>query len=125
VDHLAYVFKAAVLSVVLAFAVGQNVVLLCKSWCDPRAAAASGCHREGPTTSPGLAGDEDCDNMAVGLAALLREDVRRYLSAPGAQHAVAIPRYQISPSTIDIRAGHDRARDWVHATPPLVTALRI
>jgi len=38
------VFRAAVLSIVLALAVGQNATLLCRVWCDLQAAAASGCH---------------------------------------------------------------------------------
>ena len=58
-------FRAVLLSIVLSLAVGQNVALLCRAWCNAHVAAASGCHHEDSPTTPTVAGDESCDNLVV------------------------------------------------------------
>ena len=80
-------FRAAVLSIVLTLAVGPNASLLCGTWCDPQAVAARGCHDEDPVTPPSVAGDGSCDHVVLSVAAFLREDVRRGVSAPDAGQA--------------------------------------
>ena len=118
-------FQAAVLSIVLTLAVGQNVALLCKTWCDAHAAASSECHHENPSTTPSVAGDEHCDNVMVAAAAVLREDVQCGVSSSDAKQAIPIPRYQLAQLTIDARSGLDSWREWLLEKRPVSTALRI
>ena len=119
------VFRAVILPVVLTLAVTQSAALLCRTWCDSQAAAASGCHHEEPASSTSVARDNGCDHVVLDLAAFLREEVRRGVSAPGAAHALLVPRYQLVHSTPDSRLGHDTARPWPLEPRPLRTALRI
>ena len=119
------VFRAIVLSIVLSVVVGPSVSLLCRTWCHQETAAASGCHHENPSTTPSVAGDESCNNVVLGAAAVLREDVRRGVSSPEANQAIPVPRYQFAPSTIDACLGFGSGRDWPLKNRPLVTALRI
>lgn len=118
-------FRAAVLSIVLTLAVGQNASLLCGTWCDPQAVAASGCHDEDPVIPPSVAGDGSCDHVVLSLAAFLGEDVRRGVSAPDTDHAIAAPRYQLAHSTPAARPGNDTAHRWPIGKRLLSTALRI
>ena len=115
----------AVLSIVVALAVGQNAGLLCKVWCHPPEAVANGCRHQESTTSSSVKGDDTCSNVALGVTAFVREDVRGTASALGAQQAVAVPPYQFSPSTAETRARGDSAREWSLEKRPLKTALRI
>lgn len=118
------VFRASVLSIVLALAVVPNAALVCRTWCDQKAAAASRCHHEAPTTSLSVAGDDLCDDV-LNSAVFVREDVRRGVSSPDADHAIPVPRYQLAHSTTDasprLAPGHQGSLD----TRPLSTALRI
>ena len=118
-------FGAVVLSIVLTLAVGLNASLLCRAGCDPQAAVASGCHHDDSTTSPSLAGDNSCDNVVLGAAAFLREDVRRGVASQDADHAVLVPRYQLAHSTTDTRPNQETGREWSLEERPLSTALRI
>lgn len=118
-------FRAALLSIVLSLAVGQNVVLLCRAWCNARVAAASGCHHEEAPLTPSVAGDKDCDNAGLAATAVLREDVRRDVSSPGANHTTRVPRYQLAQLTIETRQNQEAGRGWLLGKRPLSTALRI
>jgi hypothetical protein len=115
------VFRAALLSIVLLLAVGQNVALLCITWCDAHTAAATECHYENSSTTPSVTGDEHCDN-ATAAAAVLREDVRRGVSSWEANQA-SVVRFDLALLTIDAPGQVRRAR-WLEK-PPLSTALRI
>lgn len=117
-------FRADVLSIVLALAMGPNAQLLCGTWCDPQA-AGGGCHDEDPVTSPSVAGDDGCDHVVLSPAAFLREGVRRGVSAPGADHDLGVLRYQLALSTPAALPGNDTARTWPLGKRPLSTALRI
>jgi len=119
------VFRVAVLSVVLTLAVGPNASLLCRTRCDQKAAAASGCHHEELTGSAIVAGDDGCDHVVLGVAVFLREDARRGVSAADAAHAIVVPRYQVAYSTIDGHPGHEPGREWSLEKRPLPTALRL
>lgn len=118
-------FRAALLSIVFSLAVGQNLALLCRTWCDAHAAAASECHQKNSSARPGVTGDENCDNVVVAAIAVLREDVRRGVSSPDANHAIPVPRYQLAQLTIDARPGREPWREWSLESLPLSTALRI
>lgn len=116
-------FRAALLSIVFSLAVGQNVALLCRTWCDAHVAAASECHHENSSSTPSMAGDEDCDNAAV--VVVLKEDVWRDVSSQDANQAIPVPRDQLAQLTIDTRRGHEPWRKWSLEHFPLSTALRI
>jgi len=120
-----HVFRAVVLSVVLILAVGQNAALLCRAWCHPQAAAASGGHHEEPANSPSVADDDSCDHVVLSVAAFLREGVRRGVSSPDGNHAAPVPHYQLAHSTTDARLGQEPGREWSLEERPLATALRI
>lgn len=117
--------KAAAISIVLALAVGQDGTLLCQAWCDPAIAAASGCHdQSNATDAPSLAGGS-CDHDAPSGAAFVKEDVQRSASAPHADHAIHVPRYQFAPATTGVRPGHEPGHLPSLEKRPLATALRI
>ena len=119
------VFRAALLSIVLSLSVGQNIALLCRAWCsNARVAAASGCHHEEAPITQSVAGDKDCDAV-VAASAILREDVRRDVSSPGANHTIRVPRYQLAQLTIDTGQNQEAGRGWLLGKRPLSTTLRI
>jgi hypothetical protein len=118
------VLRAAVVSIVLTLAMGQNAALLCQAWCDPHAAAATGCHHDG-ATSPSLTGSDHCTDCTFGVTAFVREDARRGASAPDAQNTVAVPGFRFAPTPTDIRSCHDPGQQSLLAGRPLVIALRI
>ena len=118
-------FRVAVLSIVVALAVGQNARLLCTVWCDPTEAAAAGFHHHDSSNSSSVKSADTCSNVVLSVTAFVREDVRRAVSAPDAHQAVAVSRYQFFPSTAETRARGDSAREWSLENRPLKTALRI
>jgi hypothetical protein len=69
-------FRAAVLSIALTFAVGTNLPLLCEAWCDSLAVAETGCHHEKSGSSAGIGAGDHCQMGAV-AAIGLREQARR------------------------------------------------
>jgi hypothetical protein len=110
---------------VLSLAVGPTASLLCRIWCFPQADAATGCHHENSSTTPSVAGEQGCDNVVVAATAVLREDVRRDVSAQKANQAIPVVRYQLAQLTIDARHGQDSRRVWRLERRPLSSALRI
>lgn len=119
------VFRASVLSIVLTVLAGPNARVLCKAWCDPAEAAATGCHHKHATASATVTGTHDCGNPVLNGAALAREDVRRDVSSPDARHAGVVPHYPFSASTSETQLfdAPERGSPFAHRT--LVTALRI
>lgn len=117
-------FRAVLFSIVLLLATGQNVSMVCQTWC-PDATAASGCHRRHATDSLTLSGDDSCDDRAPSDSAVLREDARRSVSAPNADHALAVPRYQWPPATAGTRPDQEVELLPSLETRPLETVLRI
>jgi hypothetical protein len=87
------VFRAAVLSIVLIIAAGPSASLFCKAWCDPHAAAASGCQDEGTGGSTRIASFDSCQDPLEGSIALVRQEQRRKAASDdGASVAVAVHR---------------------------------
>jgi hypothetical protein len=115
-------FRAVVFSIALTVAAGPSVALLCGTWCDRQATAASGSRHEEPATS--VAAGDSCDSMALSAAAFLREKGRRGVSAPEAGHAVLVPRYQLARSATEPNP-HHKPGLWSLEIPPLATVLRI
>jgi hypothetical protein len=120
-----HVFRAAALSIVLFLAVGQNVTLLCKVWCDPQGAAATGCQHTDGATSASMTRNDDCNPVGLGVIAFVSEDVRRGTSAPNALHVVSVPRFRLALLPADIRSGHEPGQRTLLKAQPLVTPLRI
>jgi hypothetical protein len=118
------VFRAAVVSIALTLAIGQNAVLLCQVWCDPHEAATTGCHHK-TATSSSLTGNDPCCTDTFAAIAFVREDLRRVTSIPDDQLAVVIPAFRFAPPSTDIRSGHDPAQQSPAGSRPLVTPLRI
>lgn len=118
-------FRAAVLSIVLTLAVGPSAGLLCKTWCNPQAAAADGGHHAASTASTSVAADDTCEDLGLGAAAFLREDVRRGVSAPERDHAVVALPYHLARTTTDDRSREHAHIEWSLEKRPLSTTLRI
>ena len=117
-------FRVAVLSIVLAITETPTATLLCRTWCDPSTAAASGCHHERLATFIIVAGQDGCRNTVLSATSIGQENVRRTRS-PDREYALPLSRYQLAPSNVDTRhrAGADRERSLDYQ--PLTTALRI
>ena len=120
-----HVFRAAVLSIVLTLALGQNARLLCRIGCHPNEVTTVGCEHQDTTTSPRVAGDDNCNNVVAGGIAFVREDVRRGASAPDAQQTVAILRFRFAPRPTDMLSGHDPGQQPLVGARPLEIAIRI
>ena len=119
------VFRAALFSIVLTMAVGQDAALLCKAWCYLPQDLALGCQHQDATTSPTMNADDNCRNLAVGAIAFVREDARRGATAPDTQNALVIPRFRFAPALSDSRSGYESGPQLQLKAQPRVTALRI
>ena len=116
-------YRATALSLVLILLAGPSAGVLCKAWCNPAEAGATGCHYH-PSPSATLTGTDDCGKVVLSSAVLAKEDVRA-LSSPDARHAVLVPRYQYSVSTSAAHPGDEPGCASPLAQRPLVTALRL
>jgi hypothetical protein len=114
------VYRATILSIVLALAVGQNAALLCGAWCFPQKAATA-CQHQATATSAWLASHDDCSENAAGAIAL-REDARRSAPSPLSVEVVASTPDDLAPGVPGLTL-QSRAAPF-HSTPPLI-ALRI
>jgi hypothetical protein len=122
-DH---VFRAALVSIVLTLAVGQNASLLCKVWCHD--ATSAGCpHQDSPTTpdTTTVSADPTCGSALVGPVAFVREDARRTPAAQDAQNALVVPWFRLTPSATHLPLGFELGRRLLLEERPLVIALRI
>ena len=120
-----HVFRAAVFSIVLTLAVGQNAALLCKAWCYPHEAPAAGCRHHEPTTSATVNGNDNCSGATFGAIAFVREDARRTASAQDAQNGLAVPRFRFVPSHSNSPFGYESGQPPPLQARPLAIALRI
>lgn len=117
-------FRAALVSIVLALTLGQNATLLCRVWCQPQERANSTCEHQPQKTSPSVTGNESCIPIE-GTTPFVREDGRRGSSASDAQPSVVIAPFHLPllPSVAVRMNVHPQA------TPPdvrpLAVALRI
>ena len=118
-----HVFRAALFTIVLTLAVGQNASLLCQVWCHD--ATSAECPHHGSTTSPRVSADDNCSSVVVGAVSFAREDARRTAAAPDAQNALVVPRFRLAPSPTDVRPGFESGRRPPLEERPLVIALRI
>jgi hypothetical protein len=116
------VFRAAVLSIVFAFAAAPEATLLCRLWC-PSETSASGCHPYGES-SISLKPADGCDAADPSVGALTREHDRRVAPGSGALQAVRV-RYQLLPPAQDTRTFERQAHGNAIERRPLETTLRL
>lgn len=122
---MATVFRAAVLSIVLALATGTNAVLYCALSCHPVEETAGGCeHGTGPTTAPRRVAAADCA-IAGNAIPFVREDARRRTPASHVQDAVVTARFALPPSPVLTLRACGPARRPLLDLRPLDLALRI
>jgi hypothetical protein len=117
------VFRAAVLSIVFAFAAAPEATLLCRLWC-PSEESATGCHHHGQSSSVQVKAGGACDATGPTVAALTREDGRRVAPGSGAVQAVPV-RYQLVSPAQDTRTFESQSRGNAIARRPLETILRL
>lgn len=117
-------FRLSVLSIVLSLALGQNVALLCRTWCDAEATAGE-CSHENSFATRTVASSDDCDNGVLVVSAVLSEDGRIGASSPAASQAIPVPRYQLAQLTFERHAAQAPWREWSPWKHPLLTTLRI
>lgn len=118
------VFRGAVLSIVLAVAVGPNVSLLCRVWCDPQAAVASGCHDEGSGSPTAVVKEDGCWRAAFSVAPFLGQEARRGAVAGAMDVAATVPS-SIAPHMLATGVSHAVGFARPFETRPLPIALRI
>ena len=118
-------FRATVLSIVLALVVGPNASVLCKAWCDPAEAAATQCHHERGSLSATLTGTDDCGSVVAHSAVAVKDDARGGAPSSDPQQAVIVPRHHRAVSSTEADPGDGAWCTWALVQRPLVTALRI
>ena len=116
-------FRAALFSIVLTLAVGQNAGVLCTVWCPE--ATSTGCPHQDSTTSPSVQADDNCTTVAVGAVTFVREDGRRTAPTPDSQSALAVLRFRFLGPPTDPLRGYESGRRLLLEQRPLVIALRI
>jgi hypothetical protein len=116
-------FRAALFSIVLTMAVGQDASLLCKVWCPDTTSAE--CPHQGSTTSPSVSANDRCRTDLGGAVAFVREDARRTAAALDAQNALAGPRFLLTLSHTELGFAFESGRPLLLEQRPLVIALRI
>jgi hypothetical protein len=120
----AIVFRATVLSIVLLFAAGPSASLFCKAWCDPREAAASGCHHEDSGNSTSFTGDDSCPDSIQRNAILTKENLRSP-STQRVEHGLAIAQFPLALTATGLHAAGNQGRATFDLKRPLTTPLRI
>jgi hypothetical protein len=118
-----HVFRAALFSIVLTLAIGQNASLLCKVWCHD--ATSAGCSHQDSVTSPSVSAHDNCSSDVSGAVAFVREDARRTAAAPEAQNALSVPRFLLALSHTDLGCSFESGRRLLLEERPLVIVLRI
>ena len=116
-------FRAALFSIVLTLAVGQNGSLLCQAWCPDKTAAA--CPHQDSATSPSVSAHDNCRSAVFAALEFVREDARRTAAAPDAQNALVVPRSLLALSPADLRPGFDSGQRRPLEARSLVITLRI
>jgi hypothetical protein len=117
-------FRALVVSIVLTVVAGPSAAMLCRAWCSAHAATVNGCNHSTPTAWTNVVADDTCDDVWIGAAAFVREDVGG-VSAPDGHRAVVVANHQ--PADIAIYERH--RQDFRHGgsleNRPFSTALRL
>lgn len=88
--------RATALLIVMTIAGIPTVGVLCKAWCNPLPAAASGCHATNTDAVSQITAADDCDQARLGPA--LAPDDGRHLSmaSDGAEPIAHVLRASVS-----------------------------
>src|SRR5687767_12512172 len=121
-DSEHYVFRAALFSIVLSLALGQNAALLCKAWCQD--ATPARCPHGESTTPSSMSADDRCEDAAADVAAFVREDAPRGGSASDAQNSAVVPGFRLTPPPVDAPRAFESGGRLLEARP-LVISLRV
>lgn len=116
-------FRAIILTVVLLFAAGPSASQLCLAWCDPHAAAESGCHHE-RNSGQNVTRHDSCEDSIQWLGGALKEDLRRAPASDGGA-VVLTARFQIVPSASRLGAAWNLGRLPSDVNRPQTAPLRI
>ena len=117
--------RAALVSIVLTLALGQNASLLCSVWCHPQESLISVCRHQAPTTPPSVTGSESCTQIAADPTPFVREDGLRRASFSDQLYGVVLPRFQFAPTSFLAAPGFNEAQAARLEARALVLALRI
>jgi hypothetical protein len=117
-------FRAAVVALALTLLGGANTALLCRAWCEPQAAAASGCHEQQHGSTAALTASGNCEDVAAATAVLTREPGATAHGASQVAHPAAAPYFLVAPTSRASSAYEPHARPALRACP-LETILRI
>jgi hypothetical protein len=118
------VFRAAALAIVLTLALGPNASVLCAVWCHPEDVTAGACEHPNPTSTAGITANDSCPDIATASTAVVREDVRRGVSAAD-QDAAVVPPFQLVPPPNSPEFGREPRQHPPLDARPLVLSLRI
>ena len=117
-------FRAALLSIVLTLAAGQNAAaLLCDVWCHSVEGMAGACEQQGGTTSPAVAAS-DC-NVNGSVIVFVREEAPRSSSVPTVDSGVFVPPFASTPPASGSLSRYEAAGGRRLELRPLVLSLRI
>jgi len=120
-----HVFRAAVLSIVLALAIGPNATLLCSEWCHPDEVNTSACQHRDPSTSPQVTGEDSCRIAPDATTAFVREEGKRVSPTTDALHAFPIVAFRLPPPVTKTSRTSDPSSSLAVGSPQSLTPLRI
>lgn len=117
-------FRAALFSIVLTLAAGQNAALLCGVWCHSGEGMAGPCEHKTESSSPGIVAHDDC-SIGGNAIVFVRDDARRGTSLPEVEDAVLVPRFALTAPAADTHSGYEPGSRLLLELRPLVLSLRI
>ena len=116
--------RAALLSIVLTLAAGQDAALLCSVWCHSGGGRAGACEQPTQATTRSVAANDDCA-INGNLVVFVREDGGRSATVADVAGAVAVARYAFKPPAADTLSAYEPNSRLLLELRPLVLALRI
>jgi hypothetical protein len=120
-------FRALALTIVFVVTAGPPSTLLCSGWCDdrePPATAADSCGHANSSAGASVAGNDACENL-LGIAAFVREEVRRTTTGSDRHAALIAPRDRVIMPAGVCASLHTSQPDSSFEQRPLTTILRI
>jgi hypothetical protein len=114
-------FRAAMVTVLLTLAIGQNSRLLCRVWCDSHLDSSTACAHERLTQTAII--DATCAALDE-IAEFIREDKRRGCTALDSVPVLAAAGFQLPRPAARAYTGFETARA-LRSAAPLLIALRV
>jgi hypothetical protein len=117
------VFRAALFSIVLTLATGQNAALFCGVWCHSDEKMAGTCeHSTAMNAAAGIDAIDRCPTTGNTIV-FVGDDARRSFSTPDANGAVPVPVFTVMRPSGAVSISEPSGR--LLESRPLVLALRI